>query len=191
MLPRRQTGGLLLFFSSALCWTRCVCSWVVMRVARVTGSDRSRRNVLLIPKRKKEKNARPLINNISAYASGTPWEAGWFMGLRVFQLRQTAERRGKTHLAEIRRPRATMITGSSWLDVNWGLRCEWPWRFFFSTFWNFSPGGSVFLRHENRLEKKNWKEEVAAMFYVQALPALLEKEVGSLVLISIPSSPSN
>lgn len=42
---------------------------------------------------KKKKNARSLINNISAYAGGIPWDARWFMGQGAFQLRQTAERR--------------------------------------------------------------------------------------------------
>lgn len=76
MTPIRQTGATS---SSHHVLTDTFClQQEGMRVLCVTGSDKSRRNVLLIP------NARALINNISAYTVGISWNILWFMAIKYF-----------------------------------------------------------------------------------------------------------
>lgn len=76
MTPTRQTGATS---SSRHVLTDTFClQQEGMRVLCVTGSDKSHRNVLLIP------NARALINNISAYTVGISWNMSWFMGIKYF-----------------------------------------------------------------------------------------------------------
>lgn len=62
-----------------------------MKILYVAGSDKSHRNVLLIP------NADVLINNISAYTVGVSWNILWFMGIKYFNCDRQLS--GKLYLA--------------------------------------------------------------------------------------------